>query len=141
MEYMVTDVNKYPRITHKQSGAFVVLEPTRNGWSLAKGMTPVEHRGKGIGSDLRALATLFSHSTKKKITHHGININKPYSNNVSPSTRIVRKLGWRSTGNYNSEFDPALNDISKAMKQLGLARQPLRALPGNQQRPGRPSRM
>lgn len=135
MEYVVT-TGKRPRITHK-TGAYLEIAPKCNG-TLCVSMveTPKEHRGKGIGSDLHALAMMYAHHVKKPLTHYGVRINEANKNlNVPRSTRIARKLGFRALHGSHSIFDPDVNSINKALIQLGLT-----GPRGSLRTPGRPFR-
>jgi hypothetical protein len=164
MEYMITEGNR-PRIVHKRTGAYLELaKKCTGGWCVAMVETPKAHRGKGIGTNLHALAMMWSHATKRPLSHFGVRVNENLP--VPRSTQIARKLGFRNVGGNYSVFDPAVNSLDKALKRLGISspgnlkkrkrspgsprrrspsrsppgsRYQVRALPGNQRTPGRPS--
>ena len=95
-------------ISHKNSGAYVLLNHRNpKKISLAMGETPNAHRGKGIATKLRALATIFAAMSRTPITHQGVwRVAKRANNknNRPPTTRIVRnKLGWNAVGNSKNK--------------------------------------
>jgi hypothetical protein len=113
---------KYFVIRHANSGAYVLIDyknPHRI--KLLEGETPNGRRGKGIGTKLRALVTLFSNLVQIPITQYGewfMNKRPGNTNNRPPTTRILRnRLGWKprnNVGKYHSIFDPSRNNISFA---------------------------
>ena len=118
--------NGVSRITHKPSGAYVRLltydAMNKNGkygkyMEIVGGKTPANVRGKGIGTTLRALATIYGNLKKvNSMIQTGINKEKRSRNRngvkIPTSTWILReRLKWRKLYNYVSTFEPAVNNI------------------------------
>lgn len=114
-------------IIHDPSGAYVTIinYPTRV--SISNGSTPNKARGKGIGTNLRALATLHAILTNKRIIQTGSNREgrsarrkavNPNATLDPTSTWILRqRLGWRAVNKTISNFNPT-NNKTKVKKWL-----------------------
>ena len=114
-------------ITHKPSGAYVRLlmydTINKNGKmeksiEILKGSTPNNSRGKGVGTTLRALATIYGNLQKvNSMIQTGLNKEKRSRNRnggvrIPTSTWILReRLKWRQLYNFVSIFEPAVNNI------------------------------
>lgn len=127
-------------ITHYPSGlTFIIHNPTQshvvftnNGKHIRiiEGETPNSARGRGIGTNLRALATLYAIFSNKPITQTGKDMEnrsktrkakKPNAKNIPTSTFILReRLGWKQLGNNNrnSNFSPKRNNNKKIRNWL-----------------------
>jgi hypothetical protein len=94
-------------IWHKNSkpDTYVVIDyklyPTRGLLILSNGQTRPNLRGQKIGTELRALASIFVKMLQARMIQQGVwkepGQKRPgNSNNRAPSTRILRnRLGWR----------------------------------------------
>jgi hypothetical protein len=104
--------NSFVRISYKHRGKLVLLE----------GYTHRDYRNRGIGTKLRAFATIFSKFMGVPIKHTGfwfIPKRPNNKNNRPPTTRIVRnKLGWASSIGNKSVFNPMYQSINKAKNVL-----------------------
>ena len=119
--------NGVTRITHKPTGAYVRLltydARNKNGtWSksmeIERGKTPNNSRGTGIGTTLRALATIYGNLRKVNsmiqtgLNKEGRSRNRNGGAKIPTSTWILReRLKWRKLRNYVSIFEPAINNI------------------------------
>lgn len=119
-------------ITHYSTGlTFIIHGPTQshvaftnngNHLRILEGQTSNSARGRGIGTNLRALATLYAILSNKPISQTGKNIGdrskkrkakNPSAKNIPTSTFILReRLGWKQVGNSNrnSNFIPKRNN-------------------------------
>jgi hypothetical protein len=102
-------------ITHKPTGSYVTLYNRSKYVEILNGKTPNTARGKGVGTNLRALATMYAIMKNKPIIQFGVNIekrsvarrkNNPSASNLPTSTYILRHvLGWKPRGKTNhSQF-------------------------------------
>jgi hypothetical protein len=117
------------RIKHINSGAFVLVSyKHRNRLVILEGFTPKNQRGQGVGTKLRALATIFSVFAGVPITQVGmwfIPRRPNNTNNRPPTTRILRnKLGWvpeliKNENVYKSVFNPRIHSVTRAKSVLG----------------------
>ena len=107
-------------ILHRPTNSFVTLVNGENYTRIIEGETPKSARGKGIGTNLRALATLYAIFANKRITQTGVNseslskirkAKNANAKNTPTSTFILReRLGWKQNANgVNSVFNPANN--------------------------------
>ena len=119
--------NGVTRITHTPSGAYVRLVKyntvNKNGkpgksMEIERGKTPNSARGSGIGTTLRALATIYGKlKNVDAMIQTGLNKEKRSRNRnggvkIPTSTWILReRLKWRKLYNYVSVFEPAVNNI------------------------------
>ena len=122
-------------IVHRPTNSFVTLVNSQNYTRIVEGETPNSTRGKGIGTNLRALATLYAIFSNKRITQTGVNsegrskvrkAKNPNAKNIPTSTFILReRLGWKQNANgVNSVFNPAKNNRKKLnnwLKSRGFA--------------------
>jgi hypothetical protein len=109
-------------ITHKPTNAYVAVTNNGNHIRILEGKTPNSARGRGIGTNLRALATLYAIFSNKPISQTGENMEdrskirrakNPNAKNIPTSTFILReRLGWKKLGNNNrnSNFSPKRNN-------------------------------
>ena len=124
-------------IMHRPTNSFVTLVNSSNYVRIVEGETPNSARGKGIGTNLRALATLYAILANKRITQTGVNsenrskvrkAKNPNAKNIPTSTFILReRLGWKNINGVNSGFNPAKNNRKKVnnwLKSRGLAKSP-----------------
>jgi hypothetical protein len=126
------------QLIHRPSGAFVSLlyKSYDNSIHVTYGLTPNKYQGKGIGTILRALATIFAIETRKRITQNGVE-NRPLKNlktGVPISTYILRnKLGWsknnRGTGGHPSVFRVGNNNskVRKVLRNWKLPKAPAKS--------------
>ena len=135
--------NGVTRITHTPSGAYVRLitynTVNKNGkqgrsMEIERGKTPNSGvRGTGIGTTLRALATIYGKlKNVDSMIQTGLNKEKRSRNRnggvpIPTSTWILReRLKWRKLYNYVSVFEPAVNNIGPSRNWV---RAQLRSLP------------
>jgi hypothetical protein len=125
--YKITNyANGVTRITHIPTGAYVRLLKydayNKNGKlkksiSIEKGSTPLNVRGTGIGTTLRALATIYGNMLKvNSMIQTGVNREGRSKNRngakIPTSTWILReRLKWRKLYNFVSIFDPGVNNV------------------------------
>lgn len=117
-------------IIHKPSHSYVNIQNFKNSIHLSGGETLPNRRGKGIGTNLRALATLFAIISKKNIRQTGLNLENRSklrhltkgTPNIPTSTYILReRLGWKShpKNTRNSVFKVG-NNTSKVKSRLKM---------------------
>lgn len=122
---------RHVHITHTPTGAYVTLYNRSKYVEILDGKTPMNARGKGIGTNLRALATLYAIMKNKPIIQLGINAEgrsiarrkkNPSASNLPTSTYILRHvLGWKpwgkysrfSVGNNNTAIKKRVNNIKR----------------------------
>jgi hypothetical protein len=91
------------RLTHKPSKAYVEFNVDETVY-ISYGETPKNARGRGIGTKLRALVTLFGIEFKKPVFQYGTFINVPKVG-LPPSTRILQRLGYSHNKITNSQIN------------------------------------
>jgi hypothetical protein len=109
-------------VIHKPTQSHVVFTNNGNHIRILEGKTTNSARGRGIGTNLRALATLYAIFSNKPISQTGKNMEdrskirkakNPNAKNIPTSTFILReRLGWKKLGNNNrnSNFSPKRNN-------------------------------
>jgi hypothetical protein len=114
-------------IEHVPTKGYVTLinYPTRI--VITEGETPRKARGKGVGTKLRALATLYAIMKGVPIYQNGANLegrsNVRHAQKGTPkiptSTYILRyRLGWKNNGGTKSKFEPGKNNNKKVRNVL-----------------------
>jgi hypothetical protein len=97
----------YYNIVHVPSGANVAVQLNSKKAYISYGNTPKGWTGKGIGTTLRALATMFGIESGKPVYQTGVKIGK-LINGLPISTSILRtRLGWVANNKgkqWNSVF-------------------------------------
>jgi hypothetical protein len=105
-------------IVHRPSGASVGVQVSPTYVYISYGETPPRERRTGIGSDLRALATIYAWTVGKPIYHEGVDSR---GEDIPPSTRIVRRLGYRRIDGHASVhasvFEPETGDVRMALNR------------------------
>jgi hypothetical protein len=132
--YEITSINNSSKnyaIIHRPSKAYVTFGNRPNHVVIIEGNTPEPHRGKKIGTNLRALVTLYATFLGKRLYQTGYNAESlsktrkarnttGTATNDPTSTWILReRLGWR-TSNKNksiSHFNAGAN-TTKLMNWL-----------------------
>ena len=118
--------NEKPEYTISYGKSYVRIYENRYHVYIYEGET--NNKGKGTGTTLRALATLYAITRKKPIYHTGINLGNRSKTraggaNLPTSTWIVReRLGWTAKNKTNSVFKVGNNNtkIKNWLKAQGF---------------------
>jgi hypothetical protein len=109
-------INKHPKyyeIVHTPSGASVAFQIEPKYVYISYGNTPKGWTGKGLGTILRAIATMVGIESGKPVYQTGVRVGK-LVNGLPISTSILRsRLGWvrKNKGNeWNSVFRKGNNN-------------------------------
>ena len=116
-------INRF-KIIHRPSQAYVNIVNKKEFVEIEHGNTPEGFQGRGIGTELRALATIYAISKNKPIKQIGSNykgksairvVRKPWAKPEPTSTHILREfLGWNVNKNssykWPSIFRPGMNN-------------------------------
>lgn len=115
--YEIHTINKSSKnyaIIHRPSNAFVTFGNRNNHVVIINGFTPEPWRGKKIGTNLRALITLYATYLRKRLYQTGYNAGSRSktrkahnttgtATNDPTSTWILReRLGWRASNKNTS---------------------------------------
>lgn len=111
--FRINKRDKYYEIVHVPSSASVAFQLNPKYVYISHGNTPKGWTGKGIGTTLRALATMIGIESGKPVYQTGVRVGK-LINGLPVSTSILRtRLGWvkNKKGNkWNSVFRPGNNN-------------------------------
>ena len=111
--FRINKREKYYEIVHTPSGASVAFQIEPKYVYISYGNTPKGWTGKGLGTTLRALATMVGIESGKPVYQTGVRVGK-LINGLPISTSILRtRLGWvrNNRGNkFNSVFRKGNNN-------------------------------